>query len=52
MTEIEGPLLKMGSVCAEVLADIPEWFGIEDANRNYAETAERLPTFIAKKMVR
>lgn len=46
--EVTGPMLGMGSVCAEVLADLPEWFGIEEANKNYAEQAEILPTFVAK----
>lgn len=45
---IEGPSLGMGSVCAEVLSDIPEWFGIEEANKNYAEQAEILPTIVAR----
>ena len=45
---IEGPLLGQGQVCADILADIPEWFGIEEANKAYAEKAETLPTFVAK----
>ena len=45
---IEGPNLGMGKVCADILAGLPDWFGIEEANRNYAEKAETLPTFIAK----
>jgi GNAT superfamily N-acetyltransferase len=44
---IEGPLLGMGSVCNKILSDLPDWFGIEEANRNYVEKAEKLPTFVA-----
>lgn len=45
---IEGPSLGKGQVCADILSDVPEWFGIETANRNYAEKAEKLPTFTAR----
>lgn len=45
--EIDGPQLGMGHVCKDVLADIPEWFGIEEANRAYAEQTDILPTFVA-----
>ena len=45
--EISGPLQGQGQVCATILADVPEWFGIEEANRNYAKEAESLPTFVA-----
>lgn len=44
---IDRPLLGQGEICAEVLVDIPEWFGIEQANEDYAEKAEQLPTFVA-----
>ncbi len=37
----------MGSVCKKILDDLPDWFGIEEANRNYVEKAEKLPTFVA-----
>jgi len=52
MTEpiiIEGPLFGMGHVCEKVLCDLPDWFGIEEANRDYARKAEILPTFIARR---
>jgi ribosomal protein S18 acetylase RimI-like enzyme len=45
---IEGPLLGMGYVCTEILSDLPDWFGIEEANKNYTEKVEILPTFVAK----
>ena len=44
---VEGPSLGMGKVCADIFSDLPDWFGIEEANKNYAEKAESLPTFIA-----
>jgi len=46
--EIEGPLLGKGQVCESVIRDLPDWFGIEEANRNYIEKADKLPTFVAK----
>ena len=46
--EIKGPLLGQCQVCAIALADILEWFGIEEANQKYAEETEELPTFVAE----
>jgi len=45
---VEGPLFGMGHVCEKILSDLPDWFGIEDANKDYAKKSETLPTFIAK----
>jgi Acetyltransferase (GNAT) family. len=36
-----------GATCREILATIPTWFGIEDANENYIALAEHEPTIIA-----
>src|SRR5262249_26821807 len=33
---------------AALLADLPEWFGIESANRAYVEAARSLPTVVAR----
>ena len=33
--------------CAAVLASLPDWFGIEDVNRGYVESLDRLPAFVA-----
>ena len=44
---VEGPSLGMGYVCEKVLRDLPAWFGIEEANKNYTDKAEKLPTFVA-----
>ena len=35
------------SACAELLAGLPEWFGIEQANRDYIESLGRLTTAVA-----
>ena len=43
---IEGPFLEMGYVCEKILRDLPDWFGMEEANKDYAEKAQSLPTFI------
>src|SRR4051794_10666608 len=32
---------------AELLARLPEWFGIDEANRRYVEEARTLPTVVA-----
>ncbi len=34
--------------CAEILAKLPEWFGIEEANLAYIESLGRLPTAVAR----
>ncbi len=34
--------------CADILATIPEWFGIPEANADYAATADREPTIVAE----
>jgi GNAT superfamily N-acetyltransferase len=31
----------------EILASVPEWFGIPDANASYVEDAGRLPSYVA-----
>jgi ribosomal protein S18 acetylase RimI-like enzyme/catechol 2,3-dioxygenase-like lactoylglutathione lyase family enzyme len=36
-----------GAVCAQILASLPAWFGIEESNRAYAEAAERSPVILA-----
>jgi GNAT superfamily N-acetyltransferase len=36
-----------GVLCSQVLATLPSWFGIEEANRHYAEVAERSPAVVA-----
>ena len=30
-----------------ILASVPEWFGIPDANASYVEDADRLPSYLA-----
>lgn len=45
---VEGPFLKMGEVCQEILDDLPEWFGIEEAKQQYVKTADELPMFVAR----
>lgn len=34
-------------MCAEILALLPDWFGMEDANADYARMADEHPTFVA-----
>ncbi len=36
-----------GEVCAAILATLPTWFGIAEANADYVRAAEAHPTFVA-----
>jgi ribosomal protein S18 acetylase RimI-like enzyme len=36
-----------GATCAEILATVPHWFGIAEANADYCRVAERCPTLLA-----
>jgi ribosomal protein S18 acetylase RimI-like enzyme len=46
--DIQGPFYGRSSVCKPILLSLPEWFGIEEANRQYLEDIERLPTYLAE----
>lgn len=37
-----------GADCASILAELPEWFGIPASNAEYAEFAQREPTWVAE----
>jgi GNAT superfamily N-acetyltransferase len=43
---VEGPRLGQASVCEPILRSLPEWFGIEEATRQYILDIEALPTFL------
>jgi GNAT superfamily N-acetyltransferase len=36
-----------GEVCASILAELPQWFGIPESNAAYADLAEREPAWLA-----
>ena len=36
-----------GDVCRSILATLPTWFGIDEANEDYVRTAETTPTIVA-----
>lgn len=36
-----------GATCAELLATVPHWFGIAEANEDYRRVADRCPTLVA-----
>jgi ribosomal protein S18 acetylase RimI-like enzyme len=36
-----------GTTCAEILATVPHWFGIAEANVEYRRVADRNPTIVA-----
>lgn len=44
--EIKGPVYGGGKACQPVLEALPDWFGIQDANRQYLRDIETLPTFL------
>jgi predicted N-acetyltransferase YhbS len=43
---IEGPT-QVGDVVRTLLDELPEWFGIEQANADYVRLAQRSPGFVA-----
>ena len=45
--EIQGPLLGQAALCEPILRALPDWFGIEDATRQYVADTAVLPTFLA-----
>lgn len=44
VVEIEPPA-ERSRLCEQVLSDLPEWFGIEDATAAYIRDVAELPTF-------
>jgi len=36
-----------GATCAELLATVPHWFGMAEANEEYRRVADRCPTLVA-----
>jgi len=44
---ILGPQPGDHDTCASILAALPDWFGIPEANAEYSRAVEQLPTFIA-----
>ena len=38
---------QRSKVCEEILRDLPEWFGIEEATQHYIKEVQKLPTFVA-----
>lgn len=45
--KILGPQPGDHDTCAALLAALPDWFGLPDANAEYARAVEQLPTFTA-----
>jgi GNAT superfamily N-acetyltransferase len=43
---VRGPLQGQSRLCARILADLPEYFGLEDSNAAYACSADTLPSFV------
>jgi len=44
---LQGPLLGQASLCEPILRALPEWFGIEEATRQYIQDVETMPTYLA-----
>ena len=45
--EIQGPLLGQSERCEPILRALADWFGIEEATRQYVADTAVLPTFLA-----
>ncbi len=45
--KITGPFPGKSQICEPILRALPQWFGIEDATRQYVRDTEQLPTFLA-----
>jgi ribosomal protein S18 acetylase RimI-like enzyme len=45
---IEQIVTAKGALCAEILATLPHWFGIAEANAAYVRDVEAMPTFAAR----
>lgn len=45
--EIKGPILGQSELCGPILQALPDWFGIEEATRQYVADTAVLPTFLA-----
>ena len=39
---------RKGAICAEILASLPDWFGIPESNAAYTRDVEFLPMFVAE----
>jgi GNAT superfamily N-acetyltransferase len=44
VTAVEDPT-ERSRICAAVLGELPEWFGLEESNAAYVREIEALPTF-------
>ncbi|OQA23278.1 MAG: Mycothiol acetyltransferase [Chloroflexi bacterium ADurb.Bin360] len=44
---ITQPLLGQSAVCEPILRALPDWFGVEEATRQYVREIEALPTLLA-----
>jgi len=47
MITIEKHDRGCGAACAELLSELPEWFGLPESNAAYARTAEEGPAWLA-----
>jgi len=45
--EIQGPVFGQSRMCEPILRALPDWFGIEEATRQYVTDTDVLPTFLA-----
>jgi ribosomal protein S18 acetylase RimI-like enzyme len=44
---VQDPMQGKSAVCEPILRSLPEWFGIEEATRQYIRDTDVLPTFLA-----
>jgi len=48
MLTLERRLGGCGAICRDILSELPDWFGIPEANAGYANDAETMPTWLAR----
>ncbi len=46
---VEGPFYNAAEACEPVLRALPDWFGVEEANRQYLADLAHQPAFLASE---
>ena len=47
--QVVGPLLQQAHACEPIIRALPAWFGNKEANADYLQDIDALPTLIARK---
>ena len=46
---IKEVTFNKGAICANILASLPDWFGIPESNEAYRQDVETMPMFVARE---